>query len=367
MSDSTETHSNPVPDAIPTFELTSTDGTRFTAHATHAAEPIGAGVVVLPGGRGLLRTHADLADRFAAAGINAVAIDHFGRTADLGVRPDDFMFAEHLQKTRPEYTAADVAAALKYLRSIEGGAARAAFTIGFSFGGAASLLQSAAGHGLAGVIGFYGWPSGSKDFSHWPAPVDLVKEFTCPVLAFFGGLDKDIHTTDVQGFEDALNKVGIEHEFITYPNAPHAFFDRRRAEFPEAAESAWERILAFITMLTPPRPRRGDEKNFTGTVWMDDLLAGHPYPGVHRVFFAPGARTHLHQHPAGQVLYVISGQGWTGNTESQEKRIGPGKLVRAVKKKRHWHGADPKSAMVHIAIGLGGQKAVWADEEEGNL
>ena len=362
MSDPTGTPGHP--DSIPTIELTSADGTRFTAYAAHAAEPIGAGIVVLPGGRGLLRTHVELADRFAAAGINAVAIDHFGRTADLGIRPNDFEYEEHLLKTRPEYTAADVAAALKYLRSVEGGAVRAAFTIGFSFGGAASLLQSAAGHGLAGVIGFYAWPSGSEDFSHWPAPVDLVNEFTCPVLAIFGGADKGILSNQVQRFEDALNEVGIEHEFITYPNAPHAFFDRRAEEFPEAAASAWERALAFITMLTPPRPRRGSDKNFTGAVWIDNVFSGQPYPGVHRVFFAPGVQTRLHKHPKGQILYVVSGQGQTGHKESQEKQIGSGDLLRTNEGEWHWHGATDKSVLVHIAISLGGQKAIWADEED---
>jgi carboxymethylenebutenolidase len=359
MSDSLETHSDPVPNPSPTLELISADGTHFTAYAPRATDPIGAGVVILPGGRGLLQTHVDLANRFAVAGINAVAIDHFGRTAGMGIRPNDFAYEEHLKQTRPEFTAADVAAALKYLRSVEGGAVRAAFTIGFSFGGAASLLQSAAGHGLAGVLGFYGWPSGSKDFAHWPAPVDQVKEFTCPVLAFFGGEDKDIQTADVQSFEAALKKAGIEREFITYPNAPHGFFDRRTAEFPEAVESAWERVLAFITMLTPPRPRRGDETKFIGTVWMDDLLAGHPYRGIHRVFFAPGARTHLHTHPEGQFLCIVSGSGLRGDQQNQEQEMRLGETIHIDREVQHWHGADSHTAMVHLAISLGGRKAEW--------
>ena len=122
---------------IPTYEtvvLKARDGARFSAYAVRAANPSGAGIVMLPGGRGLLPIYAEIADRFANTGIDAVAIDHFGRSAGLGMRDDKFEFAPHLAKTSPEYTKQDVAAALEYLRSGTGARVRAAFTIGFSFG-----------------------------------------------------------------------------------------------------------------------------------------------------------------------------------------------------------------------------------------
>lgn len=238
--------------AIDTMELTSTDGTRFTAYAAHAKQPSGAGIVILPGGRGLLPIYADSADRFAVAGIDAVAIDHFGRTAGLGMRDDQFDFAPHLSQTRPEHTASDVAAALEYLRSAQGGAVRSTFTIGFSFGGAASFLQAAhADHRLAGVIGCYGWPMGSSDFPQWPKPIDGVSAYTCPVLAIFGAADERIAMGDVQHFDEALARASIEHWVATCAGAPHGFFDRLAAEFPEAVQSAWQRVLGFVAGLTP--------------------------------------------------------------------------------------------------------------------
>jgi carboxymethylenebutenolidase len=50
----------------------------------------------------------------------------------------------------------DVAATVAHLRSDAGGGARAVYTVGFCFGGRHSFNQAARGHGLAGVIGFYG-------------------------------------------------------------------------------------------------------------------------------------------------------------------------------------------------------------------
>ena len=69
-----------------TVVLEAGDGARFSAYAVRAAKPIGAGLVILPGGRGLLPVYAELADRLAETGSDAVAIDHFGRSAGLGMR-----------------------------------------------------------------------------------------------------------------------------------------------------------------------------------------------------------------------------------------------------------------------------------------
>jgi carboxymethylenebutenolidase len=37
---------------------------------------------------------------------------------------------------------------------------------------------------------------------------------------------------------------------VTYPGAPHSFFDRAQAEHAEASEDAWRRVLAFLRNVT---------------------------------------------------------------------------------------------------------------------
>ena len=44
----------------------------------------------------------------------------------------------------------------------------------------------------------------------------------------------------------ALDPVGVEHEVVTYPGAPHSFFDRKQEEFARESGDAWERALAFL-------------------------------------------------------------------------------------------------------------------------
>ena len=225
--------------------LTSGDGTQFGAYAARATTPSGAGVVILPDIRGLHRYYEELALRFAEHGIDAIAIDYFGRTAGVGDRGDDFDWQPHVAQTKAPQIAADVAAAIAYLRSPEGGAPRSIFTVGFCFGGSNSWLQAANGHGLAGAIGFYGRPLGpTRDGS--PPPIERVREYACPILGLFGGADQGIPASAVEQFDAALKEAGVEHEFVTYPGAPHSFFDRRWTEYAEASADAWERILRFI-------------------------------------------------------------------------------------------------------------------------
>src|SRR2546426_5741171 len=113
------------------------------AYFAHAADPSGAGMVVMPDVRGVHAFYKELAQRFAEAGIDAVAIDYFGRTAGDGPRDESFEYRPHVDKTTPATINADVAAGVEWLRSRDGGAVRSVFTVGFCFGGAQSWRQSA--------------------------------------------------------------------------------------------------------------------------------------------------------------------------------------------------------------------------------
>lgn len=237
--------------------LNSADGTRFAAYAAHAGSPRGAGIVILPDVRGLFRFYKELALRFAEAGVEAVAIDYFGRTAGLTARDEQFESMPHVMQTRQETLAADVAAAVAYLRGLPN-APRSIFTVGFCFGGSTSFHQAANKHGLAGVIGFYGNPIGPSRIGGLP-PIERVEEFSCPVLGLFGGADAGIPPESVQQFDLALTHARVEHELVTYPGAPHSFFDRTQEKYATESADAWQRMLVFIAAHTEASPQAGSE------------------------------------------------------------------------------------------------------------
>lgn len=68
------------------------------------------------------------------------------------------------------------------------------------------------------------------------------------------------------------------------------------------------------------------------------------------VQFAPGARTHWHSHPGGQLLYVVFGSGLVRTEDGATVRISPGDVVEAPPGERHWHGATSDSPMMHLSI-----------------
>jgi len=229
------------------FHLTSADGTRVMAHVARAAKPTGAGMVVIPDVRGLHPYYKELADRFAEIGVDSVAIDFFARTAPSEDRSEKFDFMAQVPLTKPETLQADIAAAAAYLRTPDGGQVKSLYSVGFCFGGALSYLQAASGLDYAGVIGFYGWPSGLKRWPERPKPVDAAPRYKCKVQSIFGGADEGIPPADVQGFDAALKKAGIKHDMKVYEGAPHSFFDRKYTEFAEASADAWKRVQAFVS------------------------------------------------------------------------------------------------------------------------
>ena len=220
--------------------LEAADGNRFAAFQAVPEEPAPVGIVILPDVRGLYRFYEELALRFAERGYTAVAFDYFGRTAGAAKRSDEFDYTEHVPQTTPDGVQADVAAAVGHLRAA---GCTSVFTVGFCFGGRHSWLAAAAGHGLAGAIGFYGMPGERNGV---PGPSERAVEIRAPILALQGGDDQHITAEHNAAFGAALTAAGVEHEVVTYEGAPHSFFDRKQADFASASEDAWARVLAFI-------------------------------------------------------------------------------------------------------------------------
>ena len=222
--------------------LESSDGNRFAAFAALPEEPSGTGIVILPDVRGLYRFYEELALRFAERGFPAVAFDYFGRTAGVSKRDDDFAYMDQVALTTPEGIQADVGAAVGYLRDA---GALSVFTVGFCFGGRNSWLSAAGGHGLAGAVGFYGQPSERNGV---PGPTQRAAEIAAPILALQAGDDQNITPEHNAGFDAALTAAGVEHEVVTYPGAPHSFFDRKYDEYAAASDDAWARTIAFVEL-----------------------------------------------------------------------------------------------------------------------
>jgi quercetin dioxygenase-like cupin family protein len=99
---------------------------------------------------------------------------------------------------------------------------------------------------------------------------------------------------------------------------------------------------------------------FSGKVWADPVLAAQDGVVVNNVFFEPGARTHWHTHEVGQVLHVLSGDGWLQVRGGDGHELTPGDVAHIPAGEVHWHGARPGSYLLHLAVSVG--PTGWLEE-----
>jgi len=111
---------------------------------------------------------------------------------------------------------------------------------------------------------------------------------------------------------------------------------------------------------------KGPSEWFTGTVRIDPLFQAEAPGRVAgaTVTFEPGARTAWHTHPLGQTLIVTSGSGRVQRWGGPVEEIRRGDVVWFPAGEKHWHGADPATAMSHIAIQeqLNGKAVEWMEK-----
>jgi carboxymethylenebutenolidase len=224
--------------------LEAADGNRFNAlTARPTSDTSEKAVLVLPDVRGLFGFYEDLACQFAAHGYPSLAIDYFGRTAGTADRSDDFPFMDHIAQTTSDGLNADIAAGVAHLRST--GSNTEVYVVGFCFGGNIAWGAATHDHGLAGAIGFYGKPEADRPAGDGPI-WDRCHLIDGKVLALFGGADPGIPPENIERFRLALDSADVSNDVVSYPGAPHSFFDRSQADFTEESRDAWNRMIAFI-------------------------------------------------------------------------------------------------------------------------
>jgi carboxymethylenebutenolidase len=222
--------------------LTSSDGASVAAFSAIPAVVSGPSVFVLPDNRGLSHFYEEFCVRLAEQGHPALAIDYFSRTAGLDYRSrgDDFRRIDNVMGHLGRLTSAelygDFAAGIAHLPGTVA-------SVGFCLGGRFAFLTAAASFGLSRVVGLYGYPDRIREA---PGPLQLASTLTAPILALWGGADEGMPDDVVAAFDAALTAAGNEHEFVTYPGAPHGFFEESLPEFADAQADAWVRILGFL-------------------------------------------------------------------------------------------------------------------------
>jgi quercetin dioxygenase-like cupin family protein len=126
-----------------------------------------------------------------------------------------------------------------------------------------------------------------------------------------------------------------------------------------------EELAMKITSPGTMNSIRAPASYFTGTVWQDPIIDA-PEPARVRavkVSFEPSARTAWHTHPLGQTLQILSGVGRVQSWGGPVREVRAGDVVWFAPGEKHWHGAAPTIAMVHLAVqeALDGKPVDWLE------
>jgi carboxymethylenebutenolidase len=183
-----------------------------------------------------------MADRLTDDGFVAVAPDLYHR--EEADSKDDPM--TRMMRLRDATVASDVNAAVEHAKTLaEVDGDRLGIT-GFCMGGRVTWLMAAKSDAFkAGVICW-----GGNIMVPWgdsPAPFDLAGDITCPMLGLFGEEDPNPNPADVAKLDAELDRVGVRHEFHSYPSAGHAFMNESRPSYrEEATKDGWARLVDWF-------------------------------------------------------------------------------------------------------------------------
>ena len=184
---------------------------------------------------GLMPWVKDQADKFAAAGYVALAVDLY-----RGKTTEDPKVAREMATTLPRDRAMrDLEAAFGYLASRPDVKANRIGTVGWCFGGGWALRLATHEPRLAACAINYG------ERTTDPEAIGAIR---CPVLGNFGAEDQVIPPAKVRAFEAAMKKAGKSVDVKIYAGAGHAFetsTDKDRYR-PQASADAWERVIGFF-------------------------------------------------------------------------------------------------------------------------
>lgn len=199
-------------------------------------KPLGK-VFIIHDWNGLNQYEIMRAEKLAALGYEAVALDLFGVGAILEGFEDYKREAGALYANRQEFQARILAAVTAASKNSTDGVAE--FLMGYCFGGAAVLEGARMGLDIDGFISFHGGletPEG-QDYTQTKAPVLLLHGSADPVSGM----------NSLAFVLQQMQAAEISHAAEVYGGARHSFTVQGSRDYHSAAdEKSWQALLRFL-------------------------------------------------------------------------------------------------------------------------
>jgi len=199
------------------------------------AEPGTPGVIVIQEWWGLNDNIRAMADKLAAEGHVALAVDLYG--GEPATDPEGARALMQAAMETPEKLEENLREAYRFLTEEQG--AEKVGSIGWCFGGGWSLRTALLyPQELDAAVIYYGRVTTERE---------ELEPLEVPILGHFGALDDGIPVEGVKEFESVLAELGKNATIHVYEDADHAFANPSGSRYQEeAAETAWQRTLDFF-------------------------------------------------------------------------------------------------------------------------
>jgi len=216
----------------PKGEMIEVGGARAYLSLPEGATAPVPGVVVIHEWWGLNPHIQHWADRLAAEGYAALAVDLYG--GETATESEQAMTL--MKAVDPQAAHKILAAAYDFLGSDPRVKATKRASIGWCFGGGWSLKLALAKPLDAAVV-YYG---------RLVTDPEALTKIDGKLLGVFGNQDQGIPPKDVDAFEAGLKEAGVDAKILRY-DAQHAFANPSSARYDAAsAEQAWAEVQAFL-------------------------------------------------------------------------------------------------------------------------
>ena len=143
---------------------------------------------------------------------------------------------------------ADMLATVAFLRARPDVDGSRLAIMGHCMGGRMAFLGAGRVHEFRAAVVYYGGGVHVGWGDEGDTPFDTLRDIRCPVIGFFGKLDKNPSPEQVDKIDAELTKHNVVHEFHRYDNAGHGFQNRLPGTAGEqaAAEDGWKKTFALL-------------------------------------------------------------------------------------------------------------------------